>query len=142
MKVSEGPIQLEYDFNTTAEKLWSALVEVDQMKQWYFDNIPDFKAKVGFVTSFPVQSGNRTFTHVWEIREVTIQKSITYTWRYKEYSGDSFLTFVLTPTGETIKLHLTIKVVEDFPDNIPEFERSSCIGGWNYFMDRLKKYLE
>ena len=142
MKVSEGPIQLVYTFEVEAGLLWSALVEIDQMKQWFFENIPDFKAEIGFATSFPVQSGDRTFTHLWEITQLREEKSITYTWRYLEYPGDALLTFALTPDGGKTRLKLTIDVLEDFPDDIPEFERSSCIGGWNYFMDRLKKYLE
>jgi hypothetical protein len=38
---------------------------------------------------------------------------------------------------------LTVEVLEDFPDDIPEFRRESCIGGWNYFINhRLKEYLD
>lgn len=143
MKVVEGPIQLEYNFNTDPENLWSALVEVDQMKEWFFDNIPTFKAEVGFVTSFPVKSGDRTFTHLWEIKEVSPQQSITYSWKYKEYPGDALLSIALMPEGEKTKLNLSLKVLEDFPDDIPEFKRESCIGGWNYFMgERLHNFLK
>jgi hypothetical protein len=34
-------------------------------------------------------------------------------------------------------------VRETFPDDIPEFRRDSCIGGWEYLIQKsLKEYLE
>ena len=143
MKKSEGFICIEQDFQTSIEAIWSALTDIDEMKKWFFDNIPDFQPKVGFSTQFAVSSESRTFTHRWDVTEVIPQKSITYSWNYIEYPGDSFITFALTEIKNGVRLNLTIEVVEDFPDNIPEFERASCIGGWNYFLgQQLRGYLE
>jgi len=37
---------------------------------------------------------------------------------------------------------LSTEVLEDYPDDIPEFKRESGLGGWNYFIkDRLYNYL-
>ncbi len=70
-------------------------------------------------------------------------QKITYNWRYKEYPGDSFVTFQLTNDKNNVQLKLTTVVVENFPKDIPEFTRESCIGGWNYFIkERLKQFLE
>ncbi len=143
MKKSEGLILVEQDFQTSIEAVWSALTDIDEMKKWFFDNIPDFQPKVGFSTQFAVANESRTFTHRWTITEVIPQQSITYSWNYVEYIGDSFITFTLTEIKNGVRLNLTIEVVEDFPDDIPEFERASCIGGWDYFIgQQLRGYLE
>lgn len=143
MKKSEGLILVEQDFQTTIESAWSALTDITEMKKWYFDNIPDFQPKVGFKTQFSVHNEGRTFTHLWEVMKVSPQKSISYSWKYKEYAGDSTITFALTEMGKEVRLNMIIEVLEDFPDDIPEFKRESCIGGWNYFIgQQLKNYLE
>ena len=70
-------------------------------------------------------------------------KLIEYNWKYRGYEGDAYVTFKLTPEENATLLKLTNIVVEDFQDDIPEFKRESCIGGWNYFIkERLKKYLD
>jgi len=65
MTREEGPIILEYPINVSLEQLWSALVELEEMLQWYFDNIPDFRAVVGFQTQFLITNEGRNFTHLW-----------------------------------------------------------------------------
>ena len=114
------------------------------MKQWFFDNIPDFKAEVGFKTEFIVATENRMFPHVWEITEVIPQQKIVYNWTYKNFQGNSYVTFELSETGDNqTLLSLTTKVIEDFSDDIPEFKRESCLGGWNYFIkSSLANYLD
>ncbi len=140
---SEGPIELHYQFNNSTRKLWTTLVEVDQMKKWFFDNIPDFRAEIGFSTRFLVKSEHRTFTHLWKVIEVIPENKITYNWKYEEYPGDSNITFSLVEKGNgVVELRIWIGVIEDFPEHIPEFDRESCIGGWNYFIDdNLRKHI-
>jgi len=73
---------------------------------------------------------------------VVPQAEISYSWRYAEYPGKSILTFSLLPAQQQVKLKVVVDVVEDFPQDIPEFKRESCIGGWNYFIgERLTGYL-
>ena len=51
--------------------------------------------------------------------------------------------FELIEVDGEVNLKLSMKVVESFQEDIPEFRRDSCIGGWNYFIkQRLKQYLE
>ena len=143
MKSSDPPVIIKTSFEATREALWNALTVHSEMVQWFFDNIPDFKPEVGFKTSFPVSSEDRTFTHLWEITEVEPFEKITYNWKYKEYPGDSFAAFELIQGHEDVMLKLTLTILRDFPDNIPEFTWESCKGGWNYFLgERLKSHLE
>ncbi len=143
MKRTDPLIIVEETFERSLETVWKSITEVDQMKQWFFEQIKSFKAEEGFETEFVVEVGDRKFTHLWTIVEVKLNHKVKYQWRYKEYHGDSFVTFEVKEEKGKVNLKLTIEVVEDFPDDVSEFERESCIGGWNYFIkERLKEFLK
>jgi len=143
MKRSDEPIIVEQLFDSDQASLWSAITELDQMRQWFFENVPDFKPQVGFSVEFDVDAGGRTFPHHWKITRVEPGKLIEYNWRYGGYTGDAIVIFeVISANGSTL-LRLTNIVTEDFQEGIPEFKRESCIGGWTYFIQqRLKTYLK
>lgn len=143
MKKIDPPIIVKQNFHSPLEIVWKSITELEKMHQWYFEKIPSFKPEVGFKTQFNIKSGERNFLHKWEVLEVIPHKLIKYNWKYENYPGDSNVTFELLAENNKTKLKLTVEVLEDFPQNIPEFKRESCIGGWEYFIkDRLKKYLE
>ncbi|MBL4887182.1 MAG: SRPBCC domain-containing protein, partial [Flavobacteriaceae bacterium] len=56
MKHTDPPIIAEQILNAPIGRVWKAITQVDQMHQWFFDNIPSFKAEVGFETQFNVKS--------------------------------------------------------------------------------------
>jgi uncharacterized protein YndB with AHSA1/START domain len=142
MKASDEPIVVEQTFNSSIESVWYAITEIGQMRKWYFENIPAFKPEIGFETQFNVQSNERNFLHKWKVTEVQPLRMIKYSWEFKEYPGKSTATFELLRQDNLTKLKLTVDVLEDFPENIPEFKRESCIAGWEYFINnRLKDYL-
>lgn len=143
MADTEKPIIVVQIFNTQISNVWGAITELDQMKQWFFENIGSFTAEVGFETQFNVQSQNRNFLHLWKLTEVVPMKKISYNWKYEGYPGDSFVMFELFEQHDSTKLRLTHQITAAFPQNIPEFKRESGIEGWNYFIgQRLKYYLE
>jgi len=137
------PVIVEEVLKQRATEVWNAITELEHMQHWFFENIPDFKAEVGFKTSFVVQSGQQDFIHLWEITEVVPLKRIVYKWCYEGYSGESFVIFELKDMGDVTRLKVSHLGLESFPDHIPEFTRESCQGGWNYFIkDQLKAYLD
>ena len=143
MKTTEPPIFVSQIFSQSVATIWNAITEVDQMRQWFFDNIPSFNAEVGFQTEFNVKAPSRDFLHIWTVTEVIPEQKIVTNWSYENCKGNSFVTFELKPYTEGTQFTVTTKVVEDFPDDIPEFQRESCIDGWNYFVkERLVAYLE
>lgn len=143
MKTSDEPIIVEETYRAPVEQVWNALTDVTEMRRWYFDNIPEFKPEAGFETEFIVKSDERTFSHRWKVTEVEPFKSIKYSWEFEGYPGRSTSVFELSEAEGLTKLKLTVEVYEDFPDDIPEFKRESCIGGWKYFLKgNLKRYLE
>jgi len=143
MRKNDEPIIVEQTFNTSMDAVWKSITEIDQMRQWYFENIPAFKPEVGFETQFNIQSQNRNFLHLWKVTEVVPLKMITYNWKYENYPGDSFVMFELFKQNNMTKLRLTHQVQESFPEDIPAFTRESGVAGWTYFIRKsLKEFLE
>lgn len=145
MNINESakPIIVEQIFNLPVRIVWDSITKVEQMKLWFFNNIPSFEPAVGFQTRFSVQSGNRTFTHIWRIIEVSKYKTIKYHWSYEEYEGEGFVTFDLIDHGASTILRLINEGLESFPKNIPEFTRESCETGWQFFIkNSLKDFLQ
>ncbi|MBV7340092.1 SRPBCC domain-containing protein, partial [Chloroflexi bacterium TSY] len=106
----------------------------ESKEQWFFNNIESFEPKVGFETRFVVQVEDRNYPHLWKLTEVVPMKKICYEWRFEGYPGSAISEFEIYEVGNRARLRLTYTVVEDFPDNIPEFERKSGVEGWNYFI--------
>jgi uncharacterized protein YndB with AHSA1/START domain len=142
MKKNEKPIIVEETYVATPDTVWKAITEANQMRKWFFENIPDFKPIVGSKVEFNVDSGGRIFPHLWRVTRVIPEKLIEINWKYGGYPGDSLVLFELSKEMSTTKLRLTHTVVEEFPEDIPGFQRDSCIAGWRYFINqRLKQYL-
>ena len=143
MKKTDEAIIIESRINASIEKVWAVITELSHMQKWFFDNIPEFEASVGFETNFIVDAGERTFDHRWKITDVQINRKISYNWRYEGYNGDSNVHFELFSEKENTLIRLTTEIIEDFPQEVPEFKIESCIGGWNYFIkESLTKYID
>ena len=143
MKKNDEPIIIEQSFNASIDTVWTSITDINQMREWYFKNIPSFEPEVGFETQFNVQSQDRNFLHQWKVTDVNPLKMITYNWKYENYPGDSFVVFELSEQDRSTKLRLTHQVTESFPEDIPEFLRESGVEGWKYFINKsLKNYLD
>jgi uncharacterized protein YndB with AHSA1/START domain len=143
MKKTDDPIIIEQVFTISKDILWKVITKQEHMIQWFFENISEFKAEIGFQTQFTIENEGRVFPHHWKIIEVIPFEKITYNWKYEGYKGDSNVSFELIDENGGTKLVLTTIILEDFQENIPEFTREACIGGWEYFIqNQLKSYLE
>ncbi|MDQ1772915.1 SRPBCC domain-containing protein [Labilibaculum sp. A4] len=135
-------IVVEQTFNKPREEVWSAITDPNKMREWFFENIPDFIPEVGFKTRFNVDAGERQFMHIWKITEVIPFEKIVYNWRYENMYGNAFVSFELFDRDIETLLRITNLGLETFPQDIPEFSRESCTDGWEYFINqRLKEYL-
>ena len=143
MKKTDEPIIVEQIFNASKEKVWRSITDLNEMVNWYFDKIPDFKPVVGFKTQFNIINEGRDFLHLWEVIEAVENEKIVYNWQYEGYEGSADVHFLLFEIGDTVKLEVKVIVLDDFNENIPEFTRDSCHSGWKYFINEsLYKYLE
>lgn len=143
MKNPEPPIIVEQHFSTGIYTVWQAITQPGQMRQWFFENMEDFSPQVGFETQFNVETPGGDFLHLWKITEVEPMRKIVYDWRYGGYPGDSSVTFELFEAKGGTTLRLTHEGIESFPQEVPEFSRESCAGGWHYFIqERLPAFVE
>lgn len=142
MKKSEQIVVIEKQFACSCDALWQALVEPEKMRQWFFPDIPDFRAETGYSTEFMVDAGERQFLHQWEVTEVVSGEKIAYRWRYAGYEGAALSVFEIAGDQNSCSLRLSFPIEEDFQDGIPEFTREACLGGWEYFTGELASYLK
>jgi uncharacterized protein YndB with AHSA1/START domain len=142
MATTNEPLIIERTFNVPAVKVWKALTNAEQIKQWYFD-IKEFKPEVGFQFQFEATGkDNKSFLHICKITEIEYCKKITYSWRYDGYEGNSFVTFELFAGGNTTRVKLTHTGLETFPDT-SDFAKQNFVEGWTFIIGKsLQEYLE
>jgi len=135
-------IVVERLFNAPVSKVWKAITDVEEMRNWYF-NLELFKAETGFKFQFLAGTDSKKYLHFCEVTEVIKERKLTYSWRYDGNPGNSFVTFELFEQGGKTLLRLTHEGVESFVSGGPDFAKTSFIGGWTYFIDTaLPGYLE
>jgi uncharacterized protein YndB with AHSA1/START domain len=130
---------IERTLNAPVARVWRALTDVDQMRQWYFD-LKEFKPQVGFEFDFVVEHEGNKYHHLCRVTEVAPQKKIAYTWRYKDEPGDSLVTFQLSGSGDQTKLRLTHEGLNTFPKT-PAYARKNFEAGWTALTTELEQYL-
>jgi len=137
------PIVVEQEFDASAEKLWNAITDQDEMVKWYFAEIIDFRPVVGHKIEFVVAVEERKFVHQWEITEVEPGRRISYSWKYDGIPGEGAVTWEVSERGGGSALRLTNTGIETFPQDDPLFQREAGVSGWRYFInDRLRSYLD
>ena len=135
------PITLERTFDAPLARVWKALTDVDQMREWYFD-LKEFEPQVGFEFEFIVEHEGNSYDHLCRVTDVVPEKKIAYTWRYKGEPGDSLVTFELFPDGNKTRLKLTHTGIETFPKT-PAYARKNFEAGWTAIIgSELKQFVE
>jgi PhnB protein len=142
--MEENKIVLERIYNAPLPTVWKALTDINQMKQWYFPQLESFEPKEGFETQFNVHHEGKDYYHIWKIKEVVPMKKISVEWKYKDYPGNSLVSFELFTQGNKTRLVLTHEGIETFsPEKYPELAKKNFVEGWTQFMDKeLKEFLE
>jgi uncharacterized protein YndB with AHSA1/START domain len=134
-------VLMERDLNVPVARVWKALTDVDQMREWYFD-LKEFKPEVGFEFEFIVEHEGMTYHHLCKVTEVVPQEKLAYTWRYKGHEGSSLVTFELSPAAEKTRLRLTHTGLASFPKT-PGFKHDNFRQGWDQIIGKsLPKFLE
>jgi uncharacterized protein YndB with AHSA1/START domain len=135
------PFIIERTFNAPVDKVWKAITDKEQMKQWYFD-LAEFKPEVGFEFQFTGGTEENKYLHLCKITEVVPNKKLTHSWRYDGYEGNSFVTFELFAEGDKTRLKLTHAGLETFPAN-KDFAKENFAAGWTHIIGTsLKEFVE
>jgi len=137
------PFVIERTLNAPVQRVWEAITDKQKMKQWYFD-LSDFRPEIGFEFSFPGKGNEgQDYLHLCKITRVEPGKLLQYSWRYRDYAGNSLVTFELFPEGNATRLKLTHEGLETFPAENKDFARESFVGGWTYLIGKsIKEFVE
>jgi uncharacterized protein YndB with AHSA1/START domain len=132
---------IERILNAPVAKVWQAIANKDEMKQWYFD-VPAFEPTIGFEFSFIAKTNKgEVYTHLCKVTEVIKNKKLTYSWQYKSYKGISYVSFELFEEGDKTKLKLTHEGIETIAVNGSDFSKEKFAEGWTYITTSLQQYL-
>lgn len=135
--MNNAPIEIERVLRAPVKKVWQALTDREQMKQWYFE-LDAFEPVVGFEFSFPGQGHKgENYMHLCKITEVIPERKLVYSWTYKDQEGSSFVSFELFPEGEHTRLLLTHTGVHTFPAGNADFAKTSFVEGWTMIIGKL-----
>lgn len=140
--MSNEPFVIERTYNAPVEKVWKAITDREQMKEWYFD-IAEFKAEKDFEFSFyGGDEKGEQYLHLCKIIEVVPNKKLKHSWRYDGYEGNSFVTFELFDEDGKTRMKLTHEGLETFP-SIPAFAKKNFAAGWTQIIGTsLKDFVE
>lgn len=141
-KKESEPVVIERLFDAPIQKVWKAITDKDQMKQWYFD-LAEFKSEAGFEFQFVAGKDEKKYLHLCKITKVIPGKKLTYSWRYDGYEGNSFVTFEIFAEGDKTRLKLTHEGLESFPKSNPDLAKENFAEGWTSIIGTsLKNFLE
>lgn len=139
--MKENPIVVEVVYHVPVKKVWRAITDKKQMKEWYFD-VSDFKPAPGFEFQFNGGTEKKAYVHLCKIVEVIPEKKLSYTWRFQGFSGNSLLTFELFGKDENTRIKVTHEGLETFPPD-PDFAKENFRQGWNQIIGSgLKNFVE
>jgi uncharacterized protein YndB with AHSA1/START domain len=136
------PIIVEATFHAPIDKVWKALTDNEQMKQWYFQ-LEAFKPEPGFKFQFEGGDEQQTFVHLCRVTEVIPGKMISHTWQYEGQLESTLVTWELFEEGDNTKVILTHDGLEKIAHHGPAFAQSNFEEGWNSIINTaLKNHLE
>ncbi|MFV0417730.1 MAG: SRPBCC domain-containing protein [Dysgonomonas sp.] len=132
------PIITENIYPVSISKVWRAITDREQMKEWYF-TIDDFLLREGTEFNFSVSDGDNIYHHRCIIKEIILEKRFSHTWTHPSQSkGESIVTWELEPVDDGTKVTLTHCGVESFADAGTNFAYENYRAGWE---DILETYL-
>lgn len=125
---------------TTPDKLWSALTDVEFIKQYWFGVRIESQWKAG--SPWKMVSGDGQILDAGEIVEAEPPRRLVIRWQHQNkpelnVEGESRCTMELEPTGTAVKLSIT-HTIEREPSKFIE----AVSGGWPKVISNLKSLLE
>jgi uncharacterized protein YndB with AHSA1/START domain len=125
---------------TTPENLWSALTDVELMKQYWFGMRCESQWTAG--SPWKLVSGDGQIMDAGEIVEAEPPRRLVIRWRHQsklelKAEGDSLCTMELEPSGTAVKLSITHSIAHD-----PSKFIAAVSGGWPKIISNLKSLLE
>ena len=136
-------VKISVKVNAPLDKVWNAITNKEQMKNWYFD-VPDFEPKIGNNFSFYGGDENEEYHHFCEIVDLIPNEKLKHSWTYPEISKEKTLVkWELKPENEGTIVTLTHKGLEAFEHLGENFKIHSFRKGWEDIVGKsLKEFVE
>ena len=129
------PLVKEVILDAPASRVWQALTDKDELKQWCFE-MEAFKPEEGFEFQFYGEKDGDKFLHLCKVLEVEVEKKMKWLWSYENVPGDTYVTFELFPQGDKTKLRLTHEGLDKLPQD-ENYAKTNFVEGWNAILDDL-----
>jgi uncharacterized protein YndB with AHSA1/START domain len=125
---------------TTPDQLWSALTDVEFMKQYWFGMHCDCQWTPG--AAWKLVSPDGRVLDAGAIVEAEPPRRLVIRWQHQnkpelKAEGDSLCTIELEPNGASVKLSITHTIERDSSKFI-----AAVSGGWPKILSNLKSLLE
>jgi len=133
--ITREPLIKEVMLDASASRVWKALTDKDELKQWCFD-MNAFKPEVGFKFQFFGEKDGTKFLHLCKVLEAEPEKKMRWLWTYEAVPGDTYVTFELFPQGDKTKLLLTHEGLEKLPQD-ENYAKANFVEGWNMILGQL-----
>lgn len=133
-EIKYKPLVIERVFNASVERVWTAITNKDQIREWFFD-IKEFRLEPGFEFSFIGGKGIVNYLILCKVTEVIKGRKFSYSWRYEGFRGDSQVTFELFPEADGTRLKLTHEGLESFPMSKPGFLNGYFQPEWDEYIN-------
>lgn len=129
--------------NVPKEKIWNALTDKEQMKEWYFD-IPDFELEIHKIFHFYEPGNEKKYHHQCEILEIIPNKKLKHTWFYPEFSNQkSIVNWDLEDLEDDTLVTITHENLDNFKDLGKDFQKESFQQGWTEILGKsLKDFIK
>ena len=136
-------VVIKQRINAPVDKVWSAITNRSQMKDWYFD-IADFNTDLHTEFSFYEKDGENKYQHHGEILEVIPNEKLKYSWSYPEITKDkTIVKWNLEDEGDKTLVILTHKGLENFEHLGEEFSKDAFDKAWTKIVSiKLKNFIE
>ena len=134
-------VTVQQRVSAPVDKVWNALTDKAQMKEWYFD-IPDFE--LGIHKKFNFFWPDKKYHNHGEILVVIPNEKLKNTYSYPEYSKEkSIVKWELEKDGDETVVTVTHKGLENFAHLGKDFQKESFKNGWTEILEKkLKEFVE
>jgi len=133
---------IERLFDAPVHRVWKALTAKDQIGEWFMD-IDGFEPEEGFDFTLIAEHNDNRYVHLCRVTEVVDQRRLTYSFRFQNGIGITYVTWELFPEGKRTRLRLTHEGLERIAHLGPDYSRQNFVEGWTSFLDtQLAAFLQ
>ncbi|HEY4336117.1 MAG TPA: SRPBCC domain-containing protein [Puia sp.] len=139
---SPAPFVIERVFDAPVSRVWKALTVRDNIGEWFMD-LDGFEPEEGYEFTLVAEHKDKRYVHLCRVIEVIEQQKLSYSFRFQNTDGITYVTWELFPEGRKTRLRLTHEGLEKIAHAGPDYGRQNFVQGWTSFFDqRLVQFLQ